>query len=627
MVAIKEAKMPRFAIAMVFGFLIVSCTKAAETEKAYTVMVYLVGSDLESGKEPSEPPQGAGSTNLDQMMKIGSSPNLNIVVQTGGAKRWVNPQVDAKSVQRWLIQKGEMVQQGEKLGPVDMGKPQTLQDFVIWAMKTYPAKKYFLDLWDHGGGSVGHTYGADENTENSLSLTDLKQALQNATTATGQKFELIGFDACLMANLETAHTMSPFSKYLVASEEVEPGGGWDYRIFLSAIEKNPNIDGLELGKAVAGSFKSATQEAEPDAVGEITLSVTDLSLVPDVIKSLEALADAANKDLKSAGQDAFIKIADGRSKAEAYGADEANGEFTDMVDLRNVAQKLKGKYPAQAGALDSAISQAVKFTLKGKDKPNANGLSIFMPDRNLDNEELPTKMADYNAMDFSPPYKKFISEYVSVAQKDTAKPAFTNEKLDGDVFSADLESDDIEALYTIITQSKAGGDEIIIMGQDLVDEDDKGKISSTWDDKSFAINNSLVFAIVEDAKDQEGNESITTYTIPALLNGKKVNILAEKDNNTGEFSVSGAWPGIEHGVAQREIYEIKAGDKVTPMFESYNLKTDKSKWIPGTAFTVGKQGLTMERIALPAGEYRLAFKARSFSQVENESQFETFELK
>ncbi|MCR5235609.1 MAG: hypothetical protein K6E34_00220 [Lachnospiraceae bacterium] len=36
-------------------------------------------------------------------------------------------------------------------------------------------------------------------------------------------FDFIGFDACLMATVETAYMLSPYADYMIASEEFEPG--------------------------------------------------------------------------------------------------------------------------------------------------------------------------------------------------------------------------------------------------------------------------------------------------------------------------------------------------------------------------------------------------------------------
>ncbi len=89
----------------------------------------------------------------------------------------------------------------------------------------YPAEQYDLILWNHGGGAF-FGYGFDETTNDSLTLDELDQAFADSPFHDGNKLEFIGFDACLMANIETAHTLSPYANYMVASQESEPGSGW-----------------------------------------------------------------------------------------------------------------------------------------------------------------------------------------------------------------------------------------------------------------------------------------------------------------------------------------------------------------------------------------------------------------
>src|SRR5919205_953137 len=38
------------------------------------------------------------------------------------------------------------------LGQIDSGAPETLLDFIRWAAKTAPARRYALVLWSHGSG-------------------------------------------------------------------------------------------------------------------------------------------------------------------------------------------------------------------------------------------------------------------------------------------------------------------------------------------------------------------------------------------------------------------------------------------------------------------------------------------
>ena len=102
----------------------------------------------------------------------------------------------------------------------------------------YPASRYALILWDHGGGSVSG-YGYDEKfaSTGSMDLAGLDRALGDG----GVKFDFIGFDACLMATAETALTMAQYADYLIASEETEPGVGWYYTDWLTALGEDPSM--------------------------------------------------------------------------------------------------------------------------------------------------------------------------------------------------------------------------------------------------------------------------------------------------------------------------------------------------------------------------------------------------
>ena len=107
-------------------------------------------------------------------------------------------------------------------------------------MSNFPAKKYAIILWDHGRGING--FGADFVFNNDkLTLDGMKQAFANASKITNnKKFELIGFDSCLMASVEVANSVKSFGNYMVASEEIEPQWGWDYSSILSSLNAYPD---------------------------------------------------------------------------------------------------------------------------------------------------------------------------------------------------------------------------------------------------------------------------------------------------------------------------------------------------------------------------------------------------
>ena len=86
-------------------------------------------------------------------------------------------------------------------GTVPMTDPNTLTSFIKWCAKNFPANRNQLIFWDHGGGSISG-YGYDEKfkSSGSMNLAEINQALKKS----GVTFDFVGFDACLMATLETA---------------------------------------------------------------------------------------------------------------------------------------------------------------------------------------------------------------------------------------------------------------------------------------------------------------------------------------------------------------------------------------------------------------------------------------
>ncbi len=112
-----------------------------------TLMVYMVGSDLESQI-------GAATHDLQEMAISGYDPDeMNVVVCAGGAHKWWNTSVDGDGLSMYIME-------DEDIKPVydfendNMADSDTLQEFINEAKAEYPADNYSLLLWNHGGGAV-----------------------------------------------------------------------------------------------------------------------------------------------------------------------------------------------------------------------------------------------------------------------------------------------------------------------------------------------------------------------------------------------------------------------------------------------------------------------------------------
>ena len=213
-------------------------TKPANIGKdTWTVFVYLCGSNLES--------QGASATkDINEMLSASGSNNVSFVIETGGARSWRNNTIKSNRLGRYLIKNGTIADAGG-VSAANMGEEHTLQDFLSWGVKSFPADHMALILWDHGGGSITGVCFDERNNNDSLSLRELDAGLKTAFESMWDKFEFVGFDACLMSTLETANILATYSDYMIASQEQEPPEGWCYG-FLSGVARA--ADGAEAGR-------------------------------------------------------------------------------------------------------------------------------------------------------------------------------------------------------------------------------------------------------------------------------------------------------------------------------------------------------------------------------------------
>ena len=258
-----------------------------------TVMVYICGSNLES--------QAAMAThNIRQILKANFSKDedVRVIIMTGGANRWrtksnqlvfpdgVNTPdgkngISSKYNQIWeargadspdgnagklVLLDGDGVTgaEGEAVAAKDeiMSDPKVLKTFLNYGAKNYPAEKYDLILWDHGGGPTGG-FGVDEHDlkRSTMSFSGIVDALSdNAVVdrdgdgAVDGKFDFVDFDACLMSSIELQLVLADYTDYYISSPETEPGFGQYYTGWMNMVGGNPDVDTFELGKKVVDDF-------------------------------------------------------------------------------------------------------------------------------------------------------------------------------------------------------------------------------------------------------------------------------------------------------------------------------------------------------------------------------------
>ena len=355
-----------------------------------TLMVYMCGTDLESK-------YGMGTADLQEMLSARLSDKVNLLVYTGGCRQWKNSTVSSAVNQIYQVKNGSLNLLEPNLGSAAMTDPDTLSGFIRWCAQRCPANRMGLIFWDHGGGSLSG-YGYDEkfSAAGSMGLAGIGRALKNG----GVTFDFIGFDACLMATLENALLLSDYADYLIASEETEPGVGWYYTNWLTALSENTSMPTAELGKRIADDFVSVCNQKCPGQ--DTTLSVVDLAeltcTVPEALRAFSA-------DTSALVQSDYRAVASARSGTREFAASSR----IDQVDLVHFATKLN---TAEGRALSQALLGAVKYNRTSSTVSNAYGLSIYFPYQKTG--KVPSAVAAYDDIGMDSEYARCIEQFAAL---------------------------------------------------------------------------------------------------------------------------------------------------------------------------------------------------------------------
>ena len=132
----------------------------------------------------------------------------------------------------------------------DLTNPDSLANFIKWATKTYPAKKYMLIAHDHGGGYTpnGELPESAPATTRSLIGDDgypgkhfTAKSFRRALTTANVHFETIFMDACLMNNLEYQFELHDLCDYVIAPTYSKPSIDGAYRMIPQVLGQ-PSVD-------------------------------------------------------------------------------------------------------------------------------------------------------------------------------------------------------------------------------------------------------------------------------------------------------------------------------------------------------------------------------------------------
>ena len=355
----------------------------------WTVMVYMAAED-----DLDE----AAFKDINEMEKIGSSDNVSIMVQVDFKSPTSLPGLweSENTTYRYHIKKDDDMNSIsssviKSWNDLNMGKPQTLEDFVSWATEKFSANHYALIIWDRGFGWKGICKDTT-NGEDLLYMGELDEAL-----APFQPLDVIGFDAGLMGMIEVGYQIFPYANIMVASEERILLDGWPYDTILEGLKENPNWTGLQLVRRIVDDYHKYYTSKEPDPLH--TISAVNLS---DNFRDLVFMVDKfADEMLGKHSQDEWgledydfrfekhydpndnvqIDVKNALSATECY----KDRNFKDLYDFMkniNEADSIPPEYKTQAIPIMNKLKENAGVIIQeehGNAHGNSHGLSIYFP--------------------------------------------------------------------------------------------------------------------------------------------------------------------------------------------------------------------------------------------------------
>lgn len=561
------------------------------------LVFYMVGSDLESGEYHH------ASSNLKDLTDNLNPQIADILVIYGGAAQtgWDNGlAITNLELLKKDLEDGIIGSDGDHQTPteyvltrvsdVDISSSGALSKGLTYAENyctenDLTSANRYLIFWNHGGGYEG--FGANELLDTWMSVEDLQTGL-----AASKSYDVIIFDACLMASLEVADALHTHADYLLASEENVPGAGLNYVGIGKTLSSNPGITPENFGKSVISSFIS-TQDGD-----DKTLSLVRLQKTEEVVSSLDVLGTSLKESLND--EESLAALGEIYKTAQGYGRSDDGSKVT-SIDLYQFADLIYANTEedtplhTSAGALLTSLRDYIVAADYSGYFSAANGVSIAAPNEAFTNDVPHSIAFGRNG------WYAYFSTYMNKAGTQTRpSAAYRSGRADSRtiVVHDDTETTDVFADYLYLKDSH-----YIIVGQTPLEEiyafsEDDLWISvptgeyeePDWDGSWFVLSDgkntgilvtmTYAYSVVEDGS--VNNVYLIYGNLTRQINGKDithpsvitavVDMTAMKTTDMCVESISDE--GWDSRTNLWGDTDVLAGDVFTPLLDIYNEEED-----------------------------------------------------
>ncbi len=590
--------MKKVLLSAVAALLILAAGIAAASAESTTLLVYMCGTDL----------QEDACEDMLEMAEVDDGDAINIVILAGGAKEWELEGLEGNSRTLIVLDNGD-AEEWDDWGRNSMGSTESLEQFLQYGFEEYRADRMVVILWDHGAGSEGGICFDETAGDDGLTMVEINEALSRMEKKIPDfHISVFGCDACMMATYEMAAMLSEHPvDYFVASEELEPGTGWDYTALLTALKKNPSMTDEALCNSIIDSYMKAGLRNDPDDY--MTLSAVRLTGMQALRDSMEEFADVMSGQIQGGN---LASVRRGRSRMYTFGSFD-DGSW-DMVDLGS-ALDIYAQFDAEKAAEAKRCLKAVIVGNRQTDNLDpCCGLSILIPQDTTDTfDEYRDGM---NLTDVIPNWIGFVNQYVSqltggsyhLTSTDTSQISMDSFSVSGYTSTSsyfnwmnwdeqsgnysEMPEEEAEIPITDGTQGFTATlpkDDLAYLDYvegmlliDLSDEDmecyvdfgtmqnnlvdwDTGRVVSLYDG-TWPVFGGVPVPLY----DQSNNGNSRRSLIPVKLNGEYTYLVVVFPAGSTEGRIMGANAGYDqNGLPIRNVTKLKPGDVIIPIYTLY----------------------------------------------------------
>lgn len=479
----------------------------------HTLLIYMCGSDLESIK-------GYASKNINEMLEVNLDSNVEVFVLCGGSKTWHHENID-NGVNLYAI-KNQSLNKIKSYGNINLGDETTLNSFILDSLNNskFDQSETSLIFWDHGSGLIDGVCFDENFQDDSLTLLEIKNGISN------HNFNYIGFDACLMANYEMLDLFKYNTDYLIFSQDLEPGTGWDYRSVLNINKKNYFE---QLLKSYALKHEN---------ISSYTLSCVDLNHLDDIKEPFDEMVQVLSNDITL-----IDNMLDGVLE---FGYKSYSNDTLNLFDLGQCLDNLNISYD---------FSNAIKKE-NGFNRNNVSGLNFFFPKNRKD------KLNDYFAIIDDEDYEQLLNSFIDIKPEvpiQFNRPLFINDNTVSFIIEESSKDYFYEAYYCLVDWDNNyddrkgfffGGDDDIKRHNNLFTINFNGN----W----IYLNDQVLYC-----QFAEQNNDITSFYCPVLIDDDNYLLVFDYDEHTKHGEIRGY---MDIDWKSSRLHEIKYGETITPLY-------------------------------------------------------------